>query len=309
MPGTVVQSKNANATSVTLDAPATAGNFLIAHYVANRTVSPPTATISGWTGPKATVANGTNWGGNWVFVFQAAGGETTITVTAAGTLAVQLRVTEMAGYSAFVAQSADEIESVATSGTHTCSVTVPAGNHEIWVFADTTGSASTSHSFGGGVTLVHGPEANGIGTLKSSARGDYSGAGTKNPTFTWSGGAATGVSMAASIAFTLALANQSVTDTAAATDAISLQAQVPLTDTAAGTDAITLAAAVPLSDTAAATDAISLQATTSLTDTAVATDAIAVEAQYALDDSAVATDAISVQAFVPPRRRRCSCYR
>jgi hypothetical protein len=204
MAGVIVQSKQALATSATLDTGATAGNFLIGHYVANRTVSAPTASISGWTGPKATIANGTNWGGQWVFVKQAAGGETTVTVTATGTLAVQFRLTEVSGYAAFVAQSADEIESVATpDSTHTATVTSPGGSIEVWTFGDTTGSSSTVHSYGGGMTLEHAMEANGVGTLKSSARGVYFGAGVKSPTFTWTGGAGTGVSMAASIAFSL----------------------------------------------------------------------------------------------------------
>lgn len=80
-------------------------------------------------------------------------------------------------------------------------------------------------------------------------------------------------------------------DTAAASDALTVAAAVPLADTAAAADALQVSTAVPLSDTAAAADAAASSVPVAVSDTAAAADALTVSAAVPLADTAAAADA------------------
>ncbi len=135
----------------------------------------------------------------------------------------------------------------------------------------------------------------------------------------WEGGLNKGVVVLDIWTNTATATEQSISlaDTAAAADALTLAAAVPLTETAAGTDflavgnaspladtasaadALTLAAAAPLADTAAGADALALAVTLTLADTAAAADALTAGVPIAQDDTASAADVLAVAVASP----------
>ncbi|MEU8040885.1 LamG-like jellyroll fold domain-containing protein [Streptosporangium sp. NPDC049078] len=91
-----------------------------------------------------------------------------------------------------------------------------------------------------------------------------------------------------------------LTDTGAASDALSTSATVPLTDTASAADTLTVTRQIALTDTASAADALTVSATVQLADAGAAADTMFNGQPVAFEDTGTAVDALTVDGVAAP---------
>lgn len=91
----------------------------------------------------------------------------------------------------------------------------------------------------------------------------------------------------------------SVSEAGSGSEAITVNAAVPLAVAGAAADTVAVTAAVPVTEAASAGDAIAVSVTSSTTDTASAVEAVAAAVSAAVADAAAATETVTVLVSVP----------